>query len=317
MVCISKSVLLLSLALPASAWGESTTAAPKSKVSEVSDALFGDLNPKYSLKGTWQSPMSWLKPTMPKKAVDCKLDGQIGGVDCSLSHAPLKGTTGVTLTKKVGKVCCKLTGPFSTKPVLGKYIGTISGSEDMGDYGKLCYELKSPMDGSGYLAGSIKVAKEIEGAMCTLETPPLFPPSLTASVSKKMGDYCVGVSGPATLGKFGSTASVSRTYGDSDMSMCVGLEGNLRTMKGTTGTATIKKKLGKVCANLEMKTNGLLKCTLDHSGKLAEESTEADMISIPAVGALIGLFAGMGITTFVLRRRGASAMAGRESLLSA
>lgn len=321
---IFSGILVLTLAVPTSAaWGEpATTEAPKSEILDIK------WPPETSLKGVWKSPVSIqspitlsplgiqspLKATKATKSLGCKWDTTVNGVKCSLDSTStfLKKTNAVTLEKKVGSVCCKLAGPASWPP---KPIASVSGTVDAGEAGTICYDLKSPVTEPGYLTGSFKLKKEIGDAMCSLQTAPVFPLEPKASIQKKVGPVCctlttdVDVMNPTkVISKAKASATYSKTFDTGVGPICCSVDSDVKWPLRPSGTATLKKKIGSVCANLEANTYGSVKCTFDSSwsAALAEVSEDIPKFVGIAFAAMAGAFAGSGITFFLLgySRRG-------------
>jgi len=314
------AILLLGLVVPASAaWGDAPTEAPKKSVLD----LDVEWPPKTSLKGSWkmsdalQSPITtdgkirtpW-KGGNPAKSIGCKWDTTVGGVACSLNTTNNFGSksNAISLSKKVGSVCCKLDAS-SSWPL--KPTASITGAVDAGGAGEICYDLKSPvMDASlDSVTGSIKLQKQVGDAMCSISTPPTYPLEPTASIKQSFGGVCCTLKAPIdyttpdkTMKEASVTASYSKTI-DTDIGpICCKVDGSAAASGkySVTGTASLKKKIGAVCANLEANTNGALKCTFDTAWTGLAETTPTGL-SI-AAGLLSGAFAGSAFTLMVLRR---------------
>jgi hypothetical protein len=311
-------IIFFALAAPAAAsWGApDTTPAPKSLLSGF------DISwpPKTALKGVLKTNGFPQLPTFG--SLGCKWDTVAGGVKCSYDHTYSKKVSDtVTLEKnfgskeeKFGSVCCKLSGdPMNPMGATG----SISGSAENEGLPTLCYDLKHPIDGSGYLAGTIGLKKKLGDAMCSVESPPMWPPKPKANITGTLdnGLCCTLVLKQGHVAK----GHVEKTFETDFGSVCCGLETDLNASPDPTGTLTVKKKMGKVCANLEANTHGSVKCTFDTNwaGTRTLAETSANFISISVV-ALIGLVAGSGLTVTmlrVLRREGPNA--GEEPLLIA
>jgi len=202
---------------------------------------------------------------------------------------------------------------------------------DAGAAGEICYDLKSPvMDASlDSLSGSIKLQKQVGDAMCSISTPPTYPLEPTASIKQTFSGVCCTLKAPIdytdperTMKEASATATYSKTL-DTDIGpICCKAEGSA-TASGkysVTGTASLKKKIGAVCANLEANTYGLLKCSFDSNwdAALAETSEGLPKLVGIVIGALAGALAGSGITFAILAhlRRGAAGTR-QEPLLEA
>jgi hypothetical protein len=196
----------------------------------------------------------------------------------------------------------------------------IRGSVDAGEAGEICYDLKSDISRDpghlanlGEVSGTITWKKEIGDAMCSLETPPVYPLRPTASIKKKIGPECCTLKGPVDIDdpeaiiKSGSaSATYSKTF-DTDIGpVCCTVDGDA-TSSGeirVSGKAALKKKIGAVCANLEANTKGQVKCTFDTAFEgLAGTGTGVPKFIGLAIGALAGACAGSFITLAMLRRR--------------
>jgi hypothetical protein len=295
-------IIFFALAAPAAS---ETTPAPKSGF---------DISwpPKTALKGVLKANGFTQLPGFG--SLGCKWDTVAGGVKCSYEHTYSKRLSdSVTLEKNFGSMCCKLAGN-PTAPM--KAIGSIKGSVESDGGPAVCYDLKAPIDGSGSVAGTVGLKKKLGDVMCSVESPPTWPLVPTASISGTLDE---GLCCTLEL-KQGATAKakLAKTFETDFGSICCNLEGDVKPDNpDPLGTVTLKKKMGSVCANLEAKTDGSVKCTFDTAwaGTLAQNS--ANFISI-AVVALIGLVAGSGITFAVHRvLRRESPTVGEEPLLIA
>merc|ERR1719183_1451095 len=101
--------------------------------------------------------------------------------------------------------------------------------------------------------------------MCSVSSPPVFPLEPTASIKKNVGPICCTLKAPidykapmSVMSASSGTASYSKTFDTGIGPICckADVSGTSSGKLKGTGTATLKKKIGAICANLEANTNG-------------------------------------------------------------
>jgi hypothetical protein len=274
--------------------------------------------PKTGVKAEFESPIEW--PLQPKGSLGCKWDSIANGVKCALDSTanwPTRRTNALSLEKKIGSVCCKVTSPaeWPLTPT-----GSVKGSVDVGEGASMCYDLKSPinLNGDVALSGTVSLEKTIGSTLCSLETPPQWPMkpkgSMKHTFDTSVGNLCCTVESPMEF-PAKPKATISRTFETDVGSICCKAKTDLTwPPEQPSGTVTLKKKMGAVCANLEATSGGKIKCTFDSSwdGVRAAESSDSAGLILPL--AAFGLAAGSAFAALRLRRRPAASL-GKEPLL--
>jgi hypothetical protein len=254
-----------------------------------------------------------------------------GGIKVSLNTThkwPEQRTNSIALEKKIGSMCCKLesSAKWPAKP-----IASIRGTTDVKGT-SMCYDLKAPVasleggiDGLD-LSGTVSLRKEIGESLCTLESAPVWPLKPMATIQhtfKDAGSICCTVKTALDTDLSGmmdsTTATLQRTF-DTDLGpICCKAKTSVMDPTKASGSVTLKKKMGGLCANLEAKTDGKVHCTLESAwtgvNALAGQPFP-NFIGFP-VGALIGILGGSGLTFAVFRFRRGGSPAGEYSLLAA
>jgi hypothetical protein len=329
--------LTIVLALVAEAWSapwDTSTPAPEKsfwkQLKDQTEKLDVSWPPSTAVKADFASSLDSGTLSKPTGTLSANWGSVAGGVNIALNstaHWPSKRTNRITLEKKIGSVCCKLTSDAEWPP---KPTASFRGNVDLQDAGTICYDLKTPVNsvsnGELDLSGTISLEKKIGSSLCTLETPPVWPPEASASIRhtfKDAGKLCCTLKTAIHEGATPS-ATVQRTFETDLGEVCCKAEADLVTSGfEPSGSVTLKKKIGGICANLEAKTGGGIRCTLNSAwdGVLAQR-LPFFFTRLP-IGALIGTFAGLTFAVLRFRPSGAAVTApegsdgGYSSLLAA
>jgi hypothetical protein len=313
---ITAIILTLSVVKAAGQLFGTTTPAPKDSLWDTLSNKMKKLDvswpPKTAIRADMRSPMEW--PLNPKGSLGCKWDNEAGGVKCALNSTHFwpeaVRTNGIALEKTIGSMCCKLQSDAQWPP---KPTASVRGTVKVGQE-SICYDLKSPLE-DFVVSGTVSMAKEIGSSLCTLQSPVVWPPKPAASIKhtfKDAGNVCCTLkTGPIDTSTMdmSPTGTVEKTFETDFGSFCCKAHAGLSSYPEPSGSVTLKKKIGAVCANLEASTSGQIRCTLNSSwsGMLAQRFV--NIVSVPAVGAtLAGVLAGAGLAAAVLRARASRAL---------